>query len=56
MLFLNTLQFTVYIWKNCKLIKNKLNQEESQLVSITNQLKMKSADEKYYNIDVMNTE
>ena len=29
MLFLNTLQFTVYIWKSWKLIKNKLNQEES---------------------------
>lgn len=39
-----------------KWLKNKLNQEGSQLVSDTNQLKMKSADGKYYNTDVMNTE
>ena len=39
-----------------KWLKNKLNQEGSQLVSNTNQLKMKSADGKYYNTDVMNTE
>lgn len=39
-----------------KWLKNKLNQEGSELVSDTNQLKMKSADGKYYNTDVMNTE
>lgn len=39
-----------------KWLKNKLNQEGSQLVSNTNQLKMKSTDGKYYNTDVMNTE
>jgi len=39
-----------------KWLKNKLNQEGSQLVSDTNQLKMKSTDGKYYNTDVMNTE
>lgn len=39
-----------------KWIKNKLLQEGSELVSITNQLKMKSIDGKYYNTDVMNTE
>lgn len=39
-----------------KWLKNKLIQEGSQLVSETNQLKMKSADGKYYNTDVMNTE
>lgn len=39
-----------------KWLKNKLIQEGSQLVSDTNQLKMKSADGKYYNTDVMNTE
>lgn len=39
-----------------KWLKNKLNEEGSQLVSITNQLKMQSSDGKYYNTDVMNTE
>ena len=39
-----------------KWLKNKLNEEGSELVSETNQLKMKSADGKYYNTDVMNTE
>lgn len=39
-----------------KWLKNKLNQEGSQLVSNTNQLKMKSADGKYYKTDVMSTE
>ena len=39
-----------------KWLKNKLNQEGSQLVSNTNQLKMRSTDGKYYNTDVMNTE
>ena len=39
-----------------KWLKNKLIQEGSELVSDTNQLKMKSADGKYYNTDVMNTE
>ncbi len=39
-----------------KWLKNKLIQEGSQLVSNTNQLKMKSADGKYYKTDVMNTE
>ena len=39
-----------------KWLKNKLNQEGSQLVSNTNQLKMKSVDGKYYKTDVMSTE
>jgi len=39
-----------------KWLKNKLNEEGSQLVSETNQLKMQSTDGKYYNTDVMNTE
>ena len=39
-----------------KWLKGKLNEEGSELVSFTNQLKMKSADGKYYNTDVMNTE
>lgn len=39
-----------------KWLKNKLLQEGSELVSDTNQLKMKSVDGKYYNTDVMNTE
>jgi len=39
-----------------KWLKNKLNEEGSQLVSETNQLKIQSTDGKYYNTDVMNTE
>ena len=39
-----------------KWLKNKLIQEGSELVSDTNQLKMKSVDGKYYNTDVMTTE
>ncbi len=39
-----------------KWLKNKLIQEGSELVSKTNQLKMKSADGKFYNTDVMTTE
>ena len=39
-----------------KWLKGKLNEEGSELVSFTNQLKMKSTDGKYYNTDVMNTE
>lgn len=39
-----------------KWLKGKLNEEGSELVSETNQLKMKSSDGKYYNTDVMNTE
>ena len=39
-----------------KWLKNKLNSEGSELVSITNQLKMKSSDGKYYKTDVLNTE
>ena len=39
-----------------KWLKNKLAKEGSELVSNTNQLKMKSVDGKYYNTDVMNTE
>ena len=38
-----------------KWLKNKLIQEGSELVSDTNQLKMKSVDGKYYNTDVMTT-
>lgn len=36
-----------------KWLKNKLNNEGSELVSITNQLKMKSSDGKYYNTDTL---
>ena len=39
-----------------KWLKGKLNEEGSELVSNTNQLKMKSTDGKYYNTDVMTTE
>lgn len=39
-----------------KWLKSKLNEEGSELVSNTNQLKMQSVDGKYYNTDVMNTE
>ena len=39
-----------------KWLKNKLNQEGSQLVSKTNQLKMIATDGKRYNTDVMNSE
>lgn len=39
-----------------KWLKGKLNEEGSELVSNTNQLKMQSSDGKYYNTDVMNTE
>ena len=39
-----------------KWLKNRLNSEGSELVSITNQLKMKSKDGKYYNTDVLDTE
>ena len=39
-----------------KWLKNRLKEEGSQLVSDTNQLKMKSTDGKFYNTDVMNTE
>lgn len=38
-----------------KWLKNKLNNEGSELVSITNQLKMKSNDGKYYNTDTLDT-
>ena len=34
-----------------KWLKGKLNEEGSELVSFTNQLKMKSVDGKYYNRD-----
>lgn len=39
-----------------KWLKSKLNSEGSELVSITNQLKMKSSDGKYYKTDVLDTE
>ena len=39
-----------------KWLKGKLNEEGSELVSNTNQLKMQSADGKYYNTDVASTE
>ena len=39
-----------------KWLKGKLNEEESELVSKTNQLKMKSMDGKFYNTDVMDIE
>lgn len=42
--------------KYWKTLKMRLNKEGSELVSDTNQLKMKSVDGKYYNTDVMNTE
>lgn len=38
-----------------KWLKRKLNNEGSELVSNTNQLKMKSADGKYYNTDTLDT-
>ena len=38
-----------------KWLKNKLKNEGSELVSNTNQLKMKSADGKYYNTDTLDT-
>ena len=38
-----------------KWLKNKLNDEGSELVSNTNQLKMKSADGKYYSTDTLDT-
>lgn len=39
-----------------KWLKNKLNNEGSELVSNTNQLKMKSPDGKYYNTDTLDTQ
>lgn len=39
-----------------KWLKNKLNDEGSELVSNTNQLKMKAKDGKFYNTDVLDTE
>ncbi len=39
-----------------KWLKNKLNTEGSELVSNTNQLKMKSSDGKYYNTDTLDTQ
>lgn len=39
-----------------KWLKGKLNEEGSELVSNTNQLKLQSIDGKYYNTDVMTTE
>ena len=39
-----------------KWLKSKLNEEGSELVSNTNQLKMRSVNGKYYNTDVMSTE
>ena len=39
-----------------KWLKNKLNKEGSELVSNTNQLKMKSPDGKYYNTDTLDTQ
>ena len=38
-----------------KWLKGKLNDEGSQLVSITNQLKMKAKDGKYYKTDTLDT-
>lgn len=38
-----------------KWLKNKLYNEESELVIITNQLKMKSTDVKYYNTETLDT-
>lgn len=48
----NDYQKTRNYWK---WLKNKLNNEGSELVSITNQLKMKSSDGKYYNTDTLDT-
>lgn len=39
-----------------KVLKNRLNKEESQLVTICNQLKMQSSDGKYYLTDTMDVE
>ena len=39
-----------------KWLKNKLNNEGSELVSNTNQLRMKSSDGKYYNTDTLDTQ
>lgn len=39
-----------------KVLKNRLRKEGSQLVTICNQLKMQSADGKYYKTDVLDTE
>lgn len=39
-----------------KWLKSKLNNEGSELVSNTNQLKMKSSDGKYYNTDTLDTQ
>ena len=39
-----------------KVLKNRLRKEGSQLVTSCNQLKMKSADGKYYKTDVLDTE
>ena len=39
-----------------KVLKNRLNKEGSQLVTSCNQLKMQSADGKYYKTDVLDTE
>ncbi len=39
-----------------KVLKNRLNKEGSQLVTICNQLKMQSSDGKYYKTDVLDTE
>lgn len=38
-----------------KVLKNRLNKEGSQLVTICNQLKMQSSDGKFYNTDVLDT-
>ena len=38
-----------------KVLKNRLKKEGSQLVTTCNQLKMQSADGKYYKIDVFDT-
>lgn len=38
-----------------KWLKGRLNEEGSQLVSITNQLKMKAKDGKYYKTDTLDT-
>ena len=49
----NDYQKSINDWK---WLKNKLNEEESELVSKTNQLKLKSSDGKYYNTDVTDIE
>ena len=49
----NTYEKSRNYWK---WLKNKLNSEGSELVSNTNQLKMKSGDGKYYKTDVLDTE